>query len=364
MAHGKQPALAAVILLLLLGVCSAAVGHDSRRLLRSSSEQSYQLRPLPKALAGHVEKTDSGVFCYNGRAVPSVFLIGGQKCGSTTVHGYMVSPLYGKGYVANTTKEMHFIDEPHAWLDTNEWFDQYSQKYPECDDPLIAQEPVKYVMDGTPSYMRLLSAPLEIGAHYARFGLHEDLKFLVSLRDPVTRLLSWFHHIGRWTWHIECETTFDQWVAQALPAAQACIDNHENLSKQQIYLECGMDAPPPFDSPFFASWYVLQLEQWFRLFPPAEQFLVVDFRELETPEGSARTAQRVMEFLNIPYETPIPEEVLHQNAASQHHRCPPPDISPATDRALRDFFRPVNLEMRTLFAKHGIEDQLPNIHGT
>eukprot|EP00898_Chlorokybus_atmophyticus_P000838 jgi/Chlat1/1755/Chrsp134S02110 len=52
-----------------------------------------------------LSRTAGGVLCYEGRAVPNLFLIGGQKCGSTTLWGYVVSWEFGKGEVSPVAQD-------------------------------------------------------------------------------------------------------------------------------------------------------------------------------------------------------------------------------------------------------------------
>eukprot|EP00898_Chlorokybus_atmophyticus_P000581 jgi/Chlat1/1523/Chrsp122S01801 len=85
-----------------------------------------------------LSRTAGGAPCYKGHPLPNLFLIGGQKCGSTTLWGYVVSRAFGKGEVLQYTKEIHFADQPSVPHTTPEWLAAYSQRYPPCSDSRLA----------------------------------------------------------------------------------------------------------------------------------------------------------------------------------------------------------------------------------
>eukprot|EP00898_Chlorokybus_atmophyticus_P008729 jgi/Chlat1/8858/Chrsp91S08157 len=335
-----------------------AASFDGAFALSRRLKMGYNGTLLWDSMPGmNLTRATGGVLCYNNRAIPNAFLIGGQKCGSSSLYFYLIRQActsimlagideYGRGAVLDTKKEKHFLDRLHVRLDTHDWFDAYSQYYPSCDEEDgIKSGAVRYVVDGTPDYMQMLSASLDIGAHYARIGVRQELKFLVS---------------GRHVWGIPCTMDFNDWVKSELPKELACMQEKSSLSKQQMYNHCGMKNPPPYDSPFFASWYALQLEPWFSLFPPAQHFLVIDFENYDTPEGARKIGQQVMDFLGVEYELPVPDVMIATNVGERWDKCKSePEMTPETERILRNFFAPFNTELIRLFRRYDIEKQLP-----
>eukprot|EP00898_Chlorokybus_atmophyticus_P000839 jgi/Chlat1/1756/Chrsp134S02083 len=208
-------------------------------------------------------------------------------------------------------------------------------------------------MDSTPAYVRTLSAALQIGRHYARHGLTAGLKFMVSLRDPVERTLSWFGHIGRLQEKIPCDVTFDMWAREAVVQARNCMDAHQNLPKARVYEECRPSA-------LLDSWYAIQLDPWWRLFPPQRQFLVVDFNKLVHERDA--TIVRVLDFLGIDYNLPLPATIVHKKPTSELGICaehPAPSMSNDTHAMLVEFFRPLNEQLKVLFERYGVREWLP-----
>eukprot|EP00898_Chlorokybus_atmophyticus_P000583 jgi/Chlat1/1525/Chrsp122S01817 len=325
-----QPLLLRLLLVLvvvLLAAASAASGERAPRralLARGSGVDSDGDEVL--------SRTAGGAPCYKGRPLPNLFLIGGQKCGSTTLWGYVVSDNFGKGEVLEYTKEIHFADQPLVPHTTPEWLAAYSKRYPPCSDSRLANR---------------------IGQHYSRHGLVAGLKFIVSLRDPVERTLSWFGHIGRVIQHIPCDVQFDDWAQQTLAEARTCMAARQDLPKPRVYEECRPSA-------LLDSWYAVQLDPWWRLFPPQRQFLIVDFHELVYDREAI--IARVLDYLGIEYELPLPDRVVHDNAMSDHSECaayPAPTMSNETHAMLVEFFQPLNEQLKTLFEQYGVTEWMP-----
>eukprot|EP00898_Chlorokybus_atmophyticus_P004337 jgi/Chlat1/4904/Chrsp31S04822 len=310
---------------------------------------------------GVVGRSAGGVLCYNGRALPNLFIIGGQKCGSTTLWEYLVSPEFGRGAVLKTSKEMHFIDHPHPRT-PHEWLAAYASHYPNCTDPTIADGRARYVLDGTPILQLSPRMPLEIGVRFARHGAVDDLRFLVSLRDPVQRTLSWFGHIGRrygWHYNITCTMTFDEWVAREVPVVRACMAQQQNLSPAQVHEKCRGEGRVLLD-----SWYAVQLEPWLQLFGPKRQLHIVDFEHLTDTNSTSRALQKVLEFLSIDHSSPLHiTSSLQANPGLlldlEHPGCPAPSMSPSTASLLYDFYRPLTGMLRPLLERYGMGEAVP-----
>eukprot|EP00898_Chlorokybus_atmophyticus_P000586 jgi/Chlat1/1528/Chrsp122S01819 len=275
--------------------------------------------------------------------------------------------MFGKGEDLQYTKEIHFADQPLVPHMTPEWLAAYSQRYPLCSDSCLAdgvsgglvddalvvttsacnrvRDRARYVMDSTHDFLRTLSAALQIGQHYSRHGLVAGLKFMVTpLRNPVERTLSWFGHKGRLLKHIPCDVQFNDWARQVLSEARTCMAARTNLPKPWVYEECR-------PSPLWDSWYAVQLDPWWSLFPPQKQFINVDFHKLVYEREAVMS---VLDYLGIEYELPLPDRVVHNKPTSILHVCatyPAPTMSNNTHAMLVEFFQPLNAQLGTLFER-------------
>ena len=78
------------------------------------------------------------VFCVNGRRMPSIFIIGIQKCGTTTLDGVLREFKAGPGKIA---PEHHFFDNDYLDMQT------YINQWPDCN-----KKETIMTYDKTPNY--------------------------------------------------------------------------------------------------------------------------------------------------------------------------------------------------------------------
>ncbi|KAL7558763.1 hypothetical protein ACA910_010072 [Epithemia clementina (nom. ined.)] len=190
--------------------------------------------------------------------IPNVLLAGVQKAGTTAVSSYLKQQFGGGGGwnkdhrqrhqhpticfpkpqrgLPHTEKEVHFFDKlyhPNHYDNDNDNDNPqkarayYAKFYRHCQSTLVAPPPrtttwqnvtlqargnstktfrgtsipeqsplpphqVPLLMDATPRYFVY---PQEIHDFYRRFGLHQTLKIIIILREPMSRELSWYHHL-------------------------------------------------------------------------------------------------------------------------------------------------------------------------
>ena len=114
--------------------------------------------------------------------LPTIFLVGGQKCGSSSLFEMLVEhPLVLKG----THKEKHFFNIEDAYAKGIEY-------YHTLFVPNGKMDPKAMFMDGTPMmdctvcWQRIYDTYTKAGAIKQR----DNLKFIVLLREPVSRDVS------------------------------------------------------------------------------------------------------------------------------------------------------------------------------
>ena len=121
--------------------------------------------------------------------LPNIFIVGGQKCGSSSLFELLMKhPFLSKG----THKEPHFFDGENEY---KKGIDYYSTTFfpnRKGED----NNPRQRFMDGTPIFHK----PIVWERIYSSFVPYVQcagLKFIVLLREPVARDLSWYSHQTR-----------------------------------------------------------------------------------------------------------------------------------------------------------------------
>lgn len=123
-----------------------------------------------------------------GGTLPTVFIIGSQKGGSSSLYELMVEhPQICRGI----RKEVHFFDHLENYAQGTGFYRQLYQD-PKCDNVVGA-----HFVDGTP-ILHYPSTWQRIYDTYSESPIYRDnLKFIVLLREPVSRDYSWYQHSTR-----------------------------------------------------------------------------------------------------------------------------------------------------------------------
>lgn len=138
------------------------------------------------------ELKNQGVTKADGDGVgflPNIFIVGGQKCGSSSLFELLMKhPLLSKG----THKEPHFFDGENE-------FKKGLHYYTNTFFPMRKGEennPRQRFMDGTPIFHKPIVWE-RIYNSLVPYVQCAGLKFIVLLREPVARDLSWYSHQTR-----------------------------------------------------------------------------------------------------------------------------------------------------------------------
>eukprot|EP00898_Chlorokybus_atmophyticus_P004306 jgi/Chlat1/4877/Chrsp31S04815 len=287
--------------------------------------------PLPQKEGA----TTVPLICSGGRLLPQAFVIGAA---TTTIWGYLVNEITGHGRVWSYPKEQQFFGRPQdLFSNPIERLHLYRKLFPECS--MADNGALQYIVDASPDYMLHAESG---AAHIAQmYGpeLARKLKFIVSLRDPTAQLFSWFNHLGRHD-RIPCNVSFDEWVPYQVKRARECLEYADKLGDiRRIYLACQGSVP-------IRNWYVAGLAVWLSYFS-ADSMLVLDFAAIK--EDPRQAVQQVFDHLGMDLRPgALPEE--HLNDATTHkNECPNQEsYLPETGQLLEDFYRPFNVQLRTL----------------
>lgn len=210
--------------------------------------------------------TGEANLCVSGQLAPEFYLIGAQKAATTSFASELstsqdiVTAQMVEGNPEYYAKELHifnneerFAKGPQFWL----------SHFPEFQTTVRA-----VAIDCTPNYLLDAEVPSRLLQFYGEKA--SQLKFLIILRDPLSRTHSAFHHgqADGWWPHLAGKS-FSEYV-EALVASGGVGDADEG-------------------GPFADSLYGLQIARFFGAFSPS-QFTIVPLRLLSTQDAAGRTA--------------------------------------------------------------------------
>lgn len=137
---------------------------------------------------------------------PSFAIIGGvTRAGTTSLHKYLSEH---QDVCASSQKETRFFldeDYPSPYPITYQYGKHPMEKYLEY----FQDRSRKIFMEATPDYLFSTGTPLKV-----RESLR-DVKWIFILREPVERLLSWYH-FGRQTGGLDANISVDEFITRQL----------------------------------------------------------------------------------------------------------------------------------------------------
>jgi hypothetical protein len=259
------------------------------------------------------------------RVLPNTVIIGGQKCGSTSLFHHLVQHPAVLGPVTGQ-KEVHFFDRP--WLTTN-W---YRQRFP-------TRSRIAALARQTGTTPRILEAtPYYLAHPTAAARMHRtlpDARPIAILRDPVERAFSQYKASRRGGY--EPMTTFEE----ALDAEHDRVAEAERLLMED---ETARSKEHQQFSYVLRGEYATQLERWFAAFG-RDGVLVLFLDELRSsPEQLSRQLES---FLDLPQ---------HDFAVFPRERSAPSKqdalaMSDETRARLREHFAPHNARLASLLGR-------------
>jgi hypothetical protein len=295
----------------MLTTAKQKIGAQLRRTLpRSTYDSARATYYAVRTLAGR----NPG----RGRSLPDFLVVGATRCGSTSLHGWLVE----HPYVAQTPKEIHFFNMEYYrgedWYRTHFPLEREREEFArEHGSPFVVGE-------ATSSYLGHYWTPPRMRK------VLPDARLIVALRDPVDRAYSRYHHFRRKGTNVEPLPTFE--------AAIAAEDERLRGEEEREIAD-----------PHYFSWrvyrwgylrtsrYAEHVERWLDVFP-REQFLFLNFHEMIRDPRSA--LRRVYEHIGLPpYEH---DELPALNAGTYDA------IAPETRARLDEYFAPHNERLREL----------------
>ncbi|GAB4084278.1 hypothetical protein GCM10028784_09080 [Myceligenerans cantabricum] len=279
--------------------------------------------PAPVISAGRATIRGYGVATAWLRGGPDFLLVGGKRCGSTSLYYALlehprVMPLFPSAKLLpkdNHTKGVHYFDTHHdrgsAW---------YRSHFPAS----VRRSGGSIVGEGSPYY---LFHPLA-AARAAREV--PDARIVVVLRDPVQRAFS--HYRERRREGAEPLATFEE--------ALAAEADRTAGEEERIVAEPGYRSYAHEQESYRAQGeYAPHLRRWLEHFPAERVHVLVAEEFYAAPQ---RACDGVAEFLGL---APAP---LPDTAARPWNAAPSLDLRPALREELARHYAPFNEDLKAL----------------
>ena len=200
-------------------------------------------------------------------ARPNLLGIGTAKAGTTSLANVL-----GRhpDIFMSSPKELHYFDNDKFLGERN--LDWYFGKF----------ESNRYISEFTPSYLYVDSAPTAI-----RETLGQDVKFIVSLRNPVLRAFSHYSHaVKNWA---DPKYRALNYPIETLSFEKAIAAESSRLEQASFH--------PRHLSYFAKGLYAEQLERYFAVFPRANFFIYLFEDFVASP---TLVLEKLWKFLDLP----------------------------------------------------------------
>jgi len=274
---------------------------DMAKQMLESNLNQFRQKVEGKAVAEAEKQTyadgkDNGM-CVSGHIAPSVFLLGFQKAGTSSLFKDLrrqfpsiepATPLAGQEDEWQS-KEVDFFSDPARYKKGKQF---YLAHFPQCHE-----RPRKFkTLDATINNLwGGADTAHKIKTTYGTKA--KDIKFLLIVRDPTQRMASAYHHFeaegqGK-PWR-----KFDDYVKRTIGAANKWMENN-------------MTGPEPKPNLYYMSLYSEVLKPWLQVFEPS-QFTVITLRQYQ---------QRTKETMNL----------LEQRLDSERQGCKDDNKQPCND---------------------------------
>lgn len=205
---------------------------------------------------------------------PDVFLLGTAKSGTTELYHLLYHLLIQHPKICHhPTKELHFFDRNISSFDPT----SYWQMFRNCPRHLL-------MIDASPNYFRDNVSFYNFKKFYTASEIRNK-KYILILRDPIAREISWFYHVKRKC--LQFHTT-----QQKPPPRYKCLANKsdEITTNFEEYLFSDRFQP-------WGSMYSHQLQRWLTIIQRKQIFIL----EMNTLwKSTSLVLNRIFAFLNLP----------------------------------------------------------------
>ena len=254
------------------------------------------------------------------RVMPDFFILGAQKCGTTSLYYYLVEQ---PSIASAWRKELRFFDN-----NFQRGLSWYRGQFPFSIRKYYAEHIRKRAFitgEASPNYLFYPNVPKRVAE------IFPQAKLIILLRNPVDRAYSHYRHTvarGREKLSFEDATACEEERTRGDAEKMVTDENYYSYNYDHYsYLARGV--------------YVDQLQRWFRWFP-GEQFLIHRSEDLYT--NPVTIFKQTMEFLNLPDLEPPKEYEVYNKA----QYTPSSKMDPKLRKRLVEYFEPHNLRLYEL----------------
>jgi len=259
-----------------LGALQQTIGLHQHGALRKQSHSATRI-DLPVVAQ---QLTNGRNLCIDGKRVPDLYVLGVQKCGTTTMykdfHDAGAASAHGED---KNVKEFHFFD---YIIKKNESIEQnrnwWLSLMPPCSNSNSADAPRSIFGDFTPDYLRLVQRPpdyiankdlvrmegKDISMPWRLKSFYGDqsskLNFAILLREPLSQMQS--------AWYHTASENFTAWVCRSCEGTSFRAVLQELVSGMKRQELTGW---------LWVTMYARQIEEWLQSYE-ASQFYIVPMR--------------------------------------------------------------------------------------
>ena len=247
--------------------------------------------------------------CREGGCWPATWILGGQKCGSTSVWSWLTRNHNVCGAVVPPKKPAWFEKETHFW--DSDWVSHVSHLAPaDAARQFTALYPASKLKEcpngfheATPANFRSAEAPRLLRAALPA-PFRSELRFIAVLREPIARDLSAYNHQAQ------------------LGVSWCSVCRNATYATYETYARCRLETKTTKTScmqGLDVGFYEAQLRRWATAFS-RRQILVLEFGWLIANEADA--GRRIAAFLRFP-ALRAAATFPHSNAAVDNSKAPP-----------------------------------------
>lgn len=275
--------------------------------------------------------------------LPSVLLIGAQKCGTTAMADWLFNGGFRGAHVFEGepdwyNKEPHFFDKDSRF---NQGLEFYAKRF-QNDTP---NDDSSTRFDATPDTLPFAQ---RVRDTYSSAGGNQvnTVKLMVILRDPVDRELSLYNHLAFFARSLLSHTLdtsqLEDWTLDWI--RQVIWPNGTIMSPDEFIYNVTMPALTASNPKVFPyTLYAIHLKKWFDLFS-RQQILVLTYAELRT--NPQKLQERVQKFLG----QTIPGNLPRSNTSDSKHKVHV--LSDEARQRVESFVHPHNERLYQLLESH------------
>ena len=236
---------------------------------------------------------------------PDFFIIGGMKCGTSSLRLYLARH---PQVVTPVKKEIHFFNT-EKYNNGLDWYLSYFSPKTTADNFISGE--------ATPC-LNHYGIWHKIHKHFP------NIKLILLLRNPVDRTLSHYHHIARGLKHYH---SFEQEIKKDLMNKNhlSTASNAHDINRL-VQSDC-----------IGGSLYVYWLKEWLKIFS-RENILILESEDFY--QNTSDSMEQVHNFLEL--------EKHHLSTYSPANQGSYTRITPSLRKALSDYFRPHNQQLMEL----------------